>query len=106
MEFHALGAAHPGMEKFVFNFDASRQDDHLTRWNGLFHVHAVIDSDARLQMRDVDERSAQIFAELFELSGALSCCPCGPGLDAQEHYDHHYCDDQRDQGQRDWPGNS
>src|SRR5206468_4341489 len=58
MQFHALRAANPGMEQFVFDFDAPRQDDQLAYGRGLFHIHAVVDGDARLQMGDVDKSSA------------------------------------------------
>ena len=63
MQFHAFGAARPRVEQFVFDFDAARQDDEFADWRRLFHVNAIIDRDAWLQMRDVDESSAQIFTK-------------------------------------------
>jgi hypothetical protein len=59
------------MEQFVFDFDATRQDDQLAYRRRLFHVNAVIDRDPWLQMRDVDERSAQILPSLS--SSAVLC---------------------------------
>ena len=91
------------MEQFVFDFDATGQDDQLGYRRRLFHVHAVIDRDPWLQMRDVDERSAQIFAKPFEFSRALPRCAIRPTLQTQEDDENRRCNDQCHKRQRDWP---
>jgi hypothetical protein len=91
------------MQQFVFDFDAAGQDDQLAYRRRLFHVNAVIDRDPWLQMRDVDERSAQIFAEALQLSRALPRCARRPTLQTQEDDENRRCNDQCQKRQRDWP---
>jgi hypothetical protein len=91
------------MEQFVFDFDATGQDDQLAYRRRLFHVHAVIDRDPWLQVRDVNERGAQIFAEPFQLGRALPRCPRRPTLQTQEDDENRRCNDQGHKRQRDWP---
>jgi hypothetical protein len=91
------------MEQFVFDFDATGKDDQLAYRRRLFHVHTVIDRDPWLQMRYVNERSAQIFAEILQLSCALPRCASGPTLQTQEDDENRRCNDQCHKRQRDWP---
>ena len=80
----------------MFDLEASRQDDQLAHWRGLFHIDAVVDSDPRLQVRDVDESSAQILADPLEFESALPRCACRPGLDAQKDDDDCDRENERD----------
>src|SRR5947207_11226450 len=59
MQLYPLRAPNPGMQEFVFHFDASRQHDQFAHRRGLLHIDAVVDRDARLQVRDIDESRAQ-----------------------------------------------
>src|SRR6266487_2548433 len=68
----------------MFHFHPSRENHQLAHRCCLFHVDAVVDRDARLQVRDIDESRTQIFAEAFELGGALCGGTCWPGFNAQE----------------------
>jgi hypothetical protein len=94
------------MEQFVFDFDATGQDDQLAYRRRLFHVNAVIDRDPWLQMRDVDERSAQIFAKLLQLSRALPRCARWPTLQTQEDDQDRHCNGEGQKRQRYWPCNA
>jgi hypothetical protein len=94
------------MEQFVFDFYATGQDDQLAYRRRLFHVHAVIDRDPWLQMRDVDERSAQIFAKPLQFGRALPRCARRPTLQAQEDDQDRHCNGECHKRQRDWPCNT
>jgi Leu/Phe-tRNA-protein transferase len=87
----------------MFDFDATGQHDQLAYRRRLFQVNAVIDRDPWLQMRDVDERSAQIFAEPLQVSRALPRCARRPTLQTQEDDENRRCNDQCHKRQRDWP---
>jgi hypothetical protein len=90
----------------VFHFHPSRENHQLGHRCCLFHVDAVVDRDARLQVRDIDESRTQIFAEAFELGGALCGGTCWPGFNAQEHKHDDRSHDERDKSESDWPGKS
>src|SRR6266487_6903406 len=90
----------------MFHFHPSRENHQLAHRCCLFHVDAVVDRDARLQVRDIDESRTQIFAEAFELGGALCGGTCWPGFNAQEHKHDDRSHDERDKSESDWPGKS
>jgi len=91
-ELYSLGAAYPGMQEFVFHVDFPRHYCQLAHWRALLYVNPVVDGDARLQVRNVDESCAQIFAQTLKLSAALLLGSHRPGFYAQED-EHSSCDD-------------
>ncbi len=84
MQFYAFRTAYPGVEKFVFHFDSSRDNCQFSYWSGLLHVNPVIDADTRLQVRNVDESGAQILAQALKPSGALLRSARRPGFQAEK----------------------
>ncbi len=88
----------------MFDFDTSGQDDQLAYWRGLLEIDAVVDRDPRLQMRDIDERSAQIFAKPLEFARALPSGARRPALQAQKNNNDHDRNDECDQCEGHWPG--
>jgi hypothetical protein len=97
VKFHTLGTSCPRVLKFMVDFDAPRHNRQFARWRGLFQVDAIVDGNPGLQMGDVDEGGAQIFANSFHLTNALMRGPHGPGVSAIENEADQYRDEERDQ---------
>src|SRR5438477_8535026 len=55
VKFYALGASGPGMQQLMLHFDSAGKNHEFARGNALLQINAIIDCDARLQMRDVDK---------------------------------------------------
>lgn len=105
MHLDPLGTSRPGVREFMFHFDAARKNGQFARRGGLLEINAIVDRDARLQMRDVDENSPQIFAEPLQFSGALVRAPGRPSLEPDENENHGGGNYQYRQAQRYRPGN-
>jgi len=103
MQLHAFRAASPRMEQFVFDFYATREHDQFAYRRRLLHVNSVINRDPWLQMRNIDERGAQILAQPLQLSRALPRCARRPTLQTQEDNENRCCNDQCQKRQRDRP---
>jgi hypothetical protein len=106
VQLYALRASRPGMQQLVFDFHPAGENDEFARGRGLFQVNAIVDRDARLQMRDVDESRAHVPAQFLQPSGALGGRSRGPALYTQENEHRGRGDDKHDQRQRRGPGDS
>ena len=55
VQLYALRTSRPGMQQLVLDFHPAGENNEFARGSGLFQIDAIVDRDARLQMRDVDE---------------------------------------------------
>src|SRR5258707_1206487 len=90
----------------MFHFDLAGEDSQFARGCCLLEVDAIVDRDARLEMRDVDKGRAQILSQSLELGRALMRGWAGPTFQAQENKDDDRRDDEGEHGQRRRPGES
>jgi hypothetical protein len=104
VQLDALCAPGPRVEQFVFDFDLSRENRELSRGRHFLQVDAVVNGDARLQVRDFRKRIAEVAANPFKFRRALFCGARGPALQAKKNDREHRGADQNDQGQRQRPG--
>ena len=84
VQFYPLRAPGPGVEQFVFDFDLSRENRELGCGGRFLQVDAVVDRDARLQVRDFHKRIAHVAADAFKFRGALFCRARGPALQSEK----------------------
>src|ERR1051325_11978698 len=95
MELHPFGAAQPGVDKLVLDFHAPRNDRELADRRRLFEVNALVNGDARLKMRDVDECVLYIGCNSLRLANTLVRGAHRPCLGAVNEETDQDRDDQR-----------
>ena len=104
VELDPFRAARPGVEEFVFDFDLARKNRELRGRGRFLQVNAIVDRDARLQLRHFHQGIAHVAAEAFQLGRALPRGPRGPGLQAVENEGQRRDEEERDQRESDRPG--
>ena len=70
VQFDPLRAAGPSVHEFVFDFRLARENGEFGDGAGLLEIDAVVNRDARLQLREFDKGVARFAAEAFEFRAA------------------------------------
>src|SRR5207237_6046769 len=91
------------MQEFAFDLHLPLKNRELRGRRCLIYNRPIVNSDSRLQMRDVDESGAQIVAETFQVFCSLTDRAGGPGFQTPEDENTGSRKNQYDQRQRDWP---
>jgi hypothetical protein len=103
-QLHPLGAAGPGVGELAFHFQLARESCELGGGRSRFaDDRLIIDGNSRLQMRDVDERRAQILAQTLQLVCSLTNGARWPGFETPKYEEPCADQNQHDKGQRDRP---
>ena len=82
----------------MFHFDLAGEDGEFARGYCLLQVDAIVDRDARLEMRDVDKGRAQILSQPLEFGRALMRASGRPTFQTPKNKDDDGRDNERDQG--------
>jgi len=82
VEFHPLGAAGPGVEQFMFDFDLAGKDGELRGSSCSLEIDPIVNGDARLELRHFHQGVAHVTTHAFQFRPALTRGARGPCFQA------------------------